>query len=110
VNRSPSNGLPACWHNVITTAFLADRAIRKPSPHTAKAYRQDFTAIATLAGDSVAMADLPLQSVTKDEIRRAFATYADTHEPASVRRCWSTWNTQCSFLYTSELIPANPMP
>jgi hypothetical protein len=30
--------------------FLADRAIRKPSPHTAKAYRQDFTAIATLLG------------------------------------------------------------
>ena len=24
------------------------RAIRKPSPHTAKAYRQDFAAIATL--------------------------------------------------------------
>jgi hypothetical protein len=32
------------------------------------------------------MADLPLQSITKDEIRRAFATYADAHEPASVRR------------------------
>lgn len=63
--------------------FLADRAIRKPSPHTAKAYRQDFTAIATLlGGDSVAMADLPLQSVTKDEIRQALATYADAHEPA----------------------------
>jgi site-specific recombinase XerD len=91
--------------------FLADRAIRKPSPHTAKAYRQDFTAIATLlGGDSVAMADLPLQSITKDEMRRAFATYADAHEPASVRRCWSTWNTLCSFLYTSELILANPMP
>jgi site-specific recombinase XerC len=91
--------------------FLADRAIRKPSPHTAKAYRQDFTAIAALlGGDSVAMADLPLQSVTKDEVRRALATYADAHEPASVRRCWSTWNTLCSFLYTSELIPANPMP
>jgi site-specific recombinase XerC len=87
--------------------FLADRAIRKPSPHTAKAYRQDFTATATLlAGDIVAMADLPPQSITKDEIRRAFATYARGHEPASVRRCWST----CSFLYTSELIPANPMP
>jgi hypothetical protein len=28
------------------SAFLADRAVRKPSPHTAKAYRQDFAAIA----------------------------------------------------------------
>lgn len=32
------------WFSV----FLADRAVRKPSPHTAKAYRQDFTAIAEL--------------------------------------------------------------
>jgi hypothetical protein len=30
------------------TDFLADRAVRKPSPHTTKAYRQDFDAIATL--------------------------------------------------------------
>lgn len=93
------------------TGFLADRAIRKPSPHTAKAYQQDFTAIATLlAGDAEAIADLPLQFVTKEKVRGAFAAYANTHEPASVRRCWSTWNTLCSFLYTSELIPANPMP
>ncbi|HQT96159.1 MAG TPA: hypothetical protein PK435_16145, partial [Thermoanaerobaculaceae bacterium] len=28
------------------TDFLADCAIRKPSPHTMKAYRQDFEAIA----------------------------------------------------------------
>jgi hypothetical protein len=27
-------------------AFLADRDTRKPSPHTVKAYRQDFLAIA----------------------------------------------------------------
>ena len=28
--------------------FLADRGTRKPSPHTMKAYRQDFDAIAAL--------------------------------------------------------------
>src|SRR6202158_524222 len=92
-------------------AFLTARAPRKPSPHTAKPYRQDFIAIATLlASDPVAVADPPLQSITKDAVRQAFALYADGHEPASIRRCWSTWNTLCSFLYTSELIPANPMP
>jgi hypothetical protein len=37
--------------------FLADRAIRKPSPHTAKAYRQDFEAIATLLAAGVQAAD-----------------------------------------------------
>ena len=43
-------------------------------------------------------------------MRTAFAAYAATHEPASIRRCWSTWNVLCDFLYTAELIPANPMP
>jgi hypothetical protein len=32
--------------------FLGDRAVRKPSQHTAKAYRQDFEAIATLLADT----------------------------------------------------------
>jgi hypothetical protein len=27
------------------TQFLADRVVRKPSPHTTKAYRQDFDAM-----------------------------------------------------------------
>ena len=33
---------------------------------------------------------------------------ADTgpHEAASIRRCWSNWNTLCDFLYTGELITA----
>jgi site-specific recombinase XerC len=74
--------------------FLADRATRKPSPRTAKAYRQDFAAIATLlAGDPAAVADLQVQTITKDAVRQAFAAYADSHEPSSIRRCWSTWNT-----------------
>ena len=43
-------------------------------------------------------------------MRAAFARYAETHEASSIQRCWSTWNVVCTFLYTSELIPANPMP
>jgi site-specific recombinase XerC len=35
--------------------------------------------------------------------------HADTHEAASIRRCWSNWNTLCDFLYTGEVITANPM-
>jgi site-specific recombinase XerC len=79
-------------------AFLADRAVRKPSPHTAKAYRQDFEAIATLlAGDPSRVADLTPDAITKEAMRTAFAAYADSHEAASIRRCWSTWNTLCAF-------------
>jgi site-specific recombinase XerC len=89
--------------------FLIDRATRKPSAHTMKAYRQDFTAVADLL-TSGCPADVALIDITKDIMRAAFAAYASTHEPASIRRCWSTWNVLCDFLYTAELIPANPMP
>ena len=49
-------------------------------------------------------------AITKDAMQTAFAAYADTHEAASIRRCWSNWNTLCDFLYAGELITANPMP
>jgi integrase/recombinase XerC len=92
-------------------AFLADRGTRKPSAHSMKAYRQDFDAIATLvAGGAAGVARMALGDITTDSMRTAFAQYAETHEPASIQRCWSTWNVLCTFLYTSELIAANPMP
>lgn len=88
--------------------FLNDRQTRKPSAHTMKAYRQDFVAIASLAtgGDP---ARLAISDITKDSMRAAFAAYARDHEAASIRRCWSTWNVLCTFLFTSELLTANPM-
>lgn len=54
-------------------------AIRKPSPHTVKAYRQDFTVIAMLlAGGPERVAELTPDVVTKDALQAAFAAYADT--------------------------------
>jgi site-specific recombinase XerD len=91
--------------------FLADCAIRKPSPHTAKAYRQDFEAIASLiAGTAEGVLSLRTTELDRDNLRAAFAVYAETHASASIRRCWSTWNTLCTFLYTADLLNANPMP
>ena len=92
-------------------AFLADRGTRKPSAHTIKAYRQDFVAIATLiaGGDTRDVSRMSLGDITTDTMRTAFAQYAKIHEAASIQRCWSTWNVLCTFLYTAELIPANPM-
>lgn len=93
------------------TEFLADSAIRKPSPHTAKAYRQDFEAIAmVVAGAAKDVQQLKTAEINKTSLRAAFASYADTHSPASVRRCWSTWNTLCTYLLTAELLDVNPMP
>ncbi|OBJ87776.1 MULTISPECIES: tyrosine-type recombinase/integrase [Mycobacterium] len=91
-------------------AFLADRSTRKPSPHTVDAYRCDFDAIAVvLAGGPQQLAALDCVAITKDTMRQAFAVFAASREPASIRRCWSTWNTLCSYLFTAELLEANPM-
>ncbi|MGR6977499.1 tyrosine-type recombinase/integrase [Mycobacteroides abscessus] len=105
-SESPPNvGVLPGWFD----AFIADRQTRKPSAHTMKAYRQDFVSIAALLTDgepsSVAIAD-----ITKESMRTAFASYASDHEGASIRRCWSTWNVLCTFLYTNEQLAANPMP
>ena len=89
--------------------FLADRQTRKPSAHTVKAYQQDFVTIATLITGGRPAA-LDLSDITRDSMRAAFAAYAADHEAASIRRCWSTWNVLCTFLYTGEELPANPMP
>lgn len=89
--------------------FLADRQTRKPSAHTIKAYQQDFVAIASLITDG-RPASLDIADITRDSIRAAFAAYATEHEAASIRRCWSTWNVLCTFLYTGEELAANPMP
>jgi integrase/recombinase XerC len=92
-------------------AFLADRGTRKPSVHTMRAYRQDFDAIASVIGGGVdGVARMSLGDITTDSMRTAFARYAESHEAATIQRCWSTWNVLCTFLYTSELIAANPMP
>jgi integrase/recombinase XerC len=52
---------------------------------------------------------LTVADITKDSMRHAFAAYARDHEAASIRRCWSTWNVLCTFLYTGEQLAANPM-
>lgn len=91
--------------------FIADRGTRKPSIHTMKAYRQDFDAIAALiVGNDNDLSAIQLGDITTAGMRGAFARYAETHEAASIQRCWSTWNVLCAFLFTSEIIPANPMP
>jgi hypothetical protein len=53
---------------------------------------------------------MALGAITVDTMRTAFALYAQSHEAASIQRCWSTWNVLCTFLYTAELIASNPMP
>ena len=71
--------------------FLADRGTRKPSAHTLAAYCRDF-----VGGPDVAA--MRLEDITRDALRTAFSLFATTHAAASIRRCWSTWNTLCGYL------------
>lgn len=63
-----------------------------------------------MAEAAEAVSDLRTDELTKDSLRTAFAAYANTHSAASIRRCWSTWSTLCTFLFTVDLLEANPMP
>ena len=105
---TPAPTADAEWFPNWFTQFVNDRQTRKPSAHTMKAYRQDFVAIAILMTDGNP-ARLTVADITKDSMRHAFAAYARDHEAASIRRCWSTWNVLCTFLYTGEQLAANPM-
>lgn len=72
---------------------------------------QDFDAIA--ASSSTAMRNLSAMSVgniTTEAMCAVFAPYAETHDAASIQRCWSTRNVLCTSLYTSELMAVNPIP
>ena len=91
-------------------AQLSSRAVSSSDGRTLEAYRHDFDAIAALVvGDPDRIRALTPRSITKDTMRQAFAAYADSHAAASIRRCWSTWNTLCSYLFTADLLRANPM-
>ncbi|WP_254699191.1 tyrosine-type recombinase/integrase [Rhodococcus sp. SGAir0479] len=91
--------------------FLVHRSTAKPSPHTLKAYRQDFAGICEhlSAQTGVPAQQLTVDVITKQAMQQAFASFAATHEVASIRRCWSTWNTLCDFLFSLDAIVANPM-
>jgi len=89
--------------------FLTDRGTRKLSANTLAAYRRDFDGIAELIVGGPNVSDLRLEEITRDSVRAAFSIFADTHAKSSIRRCWSTWNSLCVYLYSDELIPANPM-
>ena len=52
--------------------------------------------------------DLRTTELNKDNLRAAFAVYAESRSAASIRRCWSTWNTLCTFLYTASPVPRSP--
>jgi integrase/recombinase XerC len=85
--------------------FLGARAVRKPSQHTLMAYRRDLTAVLRIIGDEVTLSDLSPKA-----LRSAFAVFAADRAPASVYRCWSSWNSFFGFLVVDGVVAGNPMP
>jgi integrase/recombinase XerC len=88
--------------------FLGARAVRKPSEHTLMAYRRDLTTVLKLIADD--SATVTLGDLSPKILRSAFATFAAGRAPASVYRCWSSWNSFFGFLVMDGVVAGNPMP
>ena len=90
-------------------AFLWHRQQRNPSAQTVTAYCRDFAAIARLVSGAN-WARMAVVDITTPSMQDAFAVYARHHGDASIRRCWSTWNLLCDFLWINKQLAVNPMP
>lgn len=70
---------------------------------------------ARLATRGGSQPDAPLSALTPDDLtvetlREAFADYADSHSPASIRRALSTWRNFCKWLWADQqLLQENPV-
>ncbi len=93
--------------------FLQQLAVRKPSPHTVAAYRRDLEGlgrrVAKLNGHGDDLQALSLEDLHKHALRAAFASWAQDHAAASIRRAWSVWNGFFEHLVIEEVVLANPM-
>lgn len=91
--------------------FLQQLSVRKPSPHTVAAYRRDLQGIgrriATAAG--IELDGLHLEHLDRSALRAAFASWADDHAAASIRRAWSAWNGFFDHLVVEGAVAGNPM-
>jgi integrase/recombinase XerC len=89
--------------------FLAARVVRKPSEHTLQAYRRDLTSVLTLVADGGRVDLVTLGDLSPRALRAAFARFAAGRAPASVYRCWSSWNSFFGFLVADQIVAGNPM-
>ena len=97
----------------LVTRFLQQLSVRKPSPHTVAAYRRDLEGIGrrlcALCGHGDDLDALTLDDLRRPALRAAFASWADDHAAASIRRAWSAWNGFFEHLVVEELVEGNPM-
>ncbi|MET0132210.1 MAG: tyrosine-type recombinase/integrase [Kibdelosporangium sp.] len=92
-------------------AFFLARKPRKDSPHTIAAYRRDLHGVTSLLARFAekSLAELTIQDLTAQALRKAFGEFADNHAKTSVARAWSTWNQFLTFCVADGFVDGNPM-
>jgi integrase/recombinase XerD len=111
-----------------TLAELADRWLAwkntsKPSPATIRARRADLAVLGEVLARHLDrlppddpepmrrwLAPLSPTDLTPDNVTGAFAAYATSHAPSSIRRCRSTWSGFCHWLVVyRRVLETNPI-
>lgn len=95
----------------LTETYLEHLQARKLAANSLRAYRRDLESVtAELVELTSADADrLPVEQVTAQVLRSAFARFAGSRSAATVTRAWSTWNGFFGFLVIEGAVSGNPM-
>ncbi|SDP90808.1 integrase/recombinase XerD [Actinopolyspora xinjiangensis] len=93
-------------------AYLEHLQARKLAENSLRAYRRDLESIASELAEIVGVTgdELPVESVTAQSLRSAFARHAASRSASSVTRAWSSWNGFFRFLVVEGATSGNPMP
>nr|WP_228047576.1 tyrosine-type recombinase/integrase [Saccharopolyspora sp. HNM0983] len=95
----------------LTETYLEHLQARKLAANSLRAYRRDLDSVTAelteLTGADAA--EIPVDRVTAQLLRSAFARFAASRSAATVTRAWSTWNGFFGFLVVEGAVPGNPM-
>ncbi len=102
---------------VYAERWIAIKNTSRPSTNTTAARNSDLSTIGQAlvetepdASDRLAVLEqLTLADLTLQRMEEAFAAYATTHAPSSIRRVMSTWRQFCLWLVREGLLGGNPM-
>ncbi|SDK19640.1 integrase/recombinase XerD [Actinopolyspora mzabensis] len=92
-------------------AYLEHLQARKLAENSLRAYRRDLESIAAELAETTGTGceGPPVESVTAQTLRSAFARHAASRSASSVTRAWSSWNGFFRFLVVEGAAAGNPM-
>ncbi len=116
--------MPALSLHALALDWLDWKNTSKPSEATLRARKADLAVIGEILCRRLSRPDAPesddpferfliplhASDLTRDEVTGAFAAYARTHAPSSIRRCRSTWSGFCRWMVVyRSAIEMNPL-